>query len=149
PPLLHPAAVNEVVWMPDGDRLGTACDDGVVRLWLRGGGRPQELVGHSGKVQFLAVSPDGRTMASAGIDHKVLLWDVTARTPVPRVCPTQVRIPRGLAFSPDGGSLIVGSEFHHAEVLAVENEEHRTDLKGNGSGLVAVRTIPGGSCVVT
>lgn len=39
----------------------------------------QDLAGHGGPVRALAVAPDGATLASAGFDQAVILWDLGAR----------------------------------------------------------------------
>ena len=71
-----------------------------------------KLEGHLDWVNALALSPDGKILASGGSDRAVKLWDtetwqLKATLPAP-VHPYQVR---GVAFSPDAKSLLtVGAE---------------------------------------
>ncbi len=63
------------------------------------------LKGHAGEISALRVSPDGRTIASAGPEGKdvikVWLWDV-ATAKARRSITLPGRLIRGLTFSPDG-----------------------------------------------
>src|SRR5688572_29959098 len=83
------------------------------------------------KVTHLAFSPDGRFLASSGLEGYVRLWSPTSNRAVRKLrAASEFRIPLALAFSPNGRYLVFGgrdgfqvcrppdgevSEFHHGE----------------------------------
>ncbi len=59
------------------------------------------LRGHQGGVRGLALSPDQRTLASAGLDGKVMLWTIPEGLRI-RTLEKHTEGVRAVAFSPDG-----------------------------------------------
>lgn len=76
----HEAAVNAVVFAPDGGMF-SAGDDFSIRRWAADGSDVAVWTGHKGKILSLALSPDGAWLASASWDGTVGLWPVAGGTP--------------------------------------------------------------------
>jgi WD40 repeat protein len=75
----HTHDVWAVRWSPDGRRLASSGDGGVVKLWDTATGREVlTLRGHTGSVPALDWSRDGLRLASGSQDGTVRIWDATA-----------------------------------------------------------------------
>src|SRR5262249_25042529 len=95
--------------------VAAACENGTIRYWqkdvvmgIRNGGRtPNGLKSHGGPVLALAWN-SGSSLASAGADQKVILWDLaTAR---PRITISPETTIRSLVLAPNGKRLAGGGE---------------------------------------
>jgi WD40 repeat protein len=64
--------------------------------------------GHKGAVLAMAISPDGRTLASGGDDRMIHLWEVPTGRPLARWQAHDAHV-TALAFRPDGRTLVSGA----------------------------------------
>jgi WD40 repeat protein len=124
----HSGMVNSVAFSPDGQMLASggcgkgnnlSCVQGEIILWDVASrlpiGRP--LRGHSGVVNSVAFSPDGKTLASGSADGTVILWNVStelntgvaSRQPIGQPLSGRSGSVQSVAFSPDGKTLASGN----------------------------------------
>ena len=73
----HRSKVASLAFTPDGRHLISGSWDCTVRIWPMDGGEPTAFDWERGKVQYVAVAPDGMTVAAA-CDNGVVLWDLDA-----------------------------------------------------------------------
>lgn len=81
-----PRFVPAVAFAPpdaEGEWVAFSDDTGALFLWDWTGRRPlRRRTGHQGEVISLALSPDGRTLASGSMDHTIRLWHPDLDQPV-------------------------------------------------------------------
>lgn len=101
----HDAPVTAVAVA--GGSLASASVDGKVVLWTVPGDKAARTLKAPGPVRALALSPDGKTLASAGDDAAVQLWDAATGQPKNKLTGATDWL-LALTFSPDGKSVIAG-----------------------------------------
>ncbi|MFG1818356.1 hypothetical protein ACGFIF_31650 [Kribbella sp. NPDC049174] len=130
---------QNVVLTPDGRTMfaaGTGPGDTAVLTWDLGDPRHPRAIGtpltdHTLPVFGLAVSPDGRLLATGGRDQNVRLWNVAdPGRPIPLgVLPAG---PAGtvysLAFTPDSRTLAAGSSDRIVRLWDVRDPAHAVSL---------------------
>jgi len=110
-----------VAFSPDGRTLYVACWD--IHIWnALDGTLLHTLKGHKGKAICVALSPDGRTIASGGSQHfsrssrsggrekdkTIKIWNALDGTLLRTLKAHPYSVER-IAFSPDGRTIVSGS----------------------------------------
>jgi WD40 repeat protein len=110
----------------------------VIRKWdIATGNEVLRLEGHTGIVNGLAVSPDGRQLLSASDDRTVRLWEPDAgrkevrRINVPDIC-------YGIVWLSDGRQALCSSEANGIRIFDVTTGEQKRVFSGAWANTLAI-----------
>ncbi len=144
PLVTYQTAVQSLALSPDGKTLAVAYQDtqpgqgnGQFDLWNMAADPPQHIQtvskAHTSAIYALAFSPDGKLLASAGGDRKIVVWDVsqTANVKAIQTLYGHVRAIDSVAFSSDG------------KLLASSGEDKSVILWDVASGSLVGRPLAG------
>ena len=98
----------------------------------------------------MALTLDGKRIASGAGRFSIRLWDVGSVTPIGEPFRMQETVIFDLAFSPDGRTLAGGSTDKMVFLWDVETQQAiGVPLLGHGDRVTAVEFSPDGSCLAT
>jgi len=107
-PFVSYCGIRAIAFTPDSTGLVYADDNQLVLCDVSTGRPYRRFEGHEKEILCLALSPDGRTLASAGQDGTLRLWEVLTGREIRRFDGHADKV-YCLAFSPDGRRLASGS----------------------------------------
>jgi WD40 repeat protein len=152
--------VNAISFSPNGQILATGEDNFSVQVWNVANGKPaaSPLKGHTDAVKSIAFNPaDDKVLASAGLDGKIILWDLSTRKS--QVLEKHTDWVNSIQFSSDGKLLVSTSHdgtlklwrvsdgelletIHNtsraAFLSAVFNPVEQTVISGSATGRISV-----------
>jgi cytochrome c len=120
----HVGAVNAVA-IVDGDLQATAGEDGKIAIWRNGNPAPERTFeGHTAPIVSLAVSSDGKTIASASWDRTIRLWPLAGGET--RILEGHNQNVNGVVFTRDGKSLVSVSYDQTVRIWPLDGGEPQT-----------------------
>lgn len=104
--------------------------------------------GHSGRVNAVAWSSDGKRIASASDDRTVQVWDATAGSDI-RTYRGHSNIVRSMAWSPSGLHIASGSDDKTVQVWDAATGSHGGIYRGHSKQVNAVAWSPDGKYIAS
>jgi len=151
--------VFSVAYSPDGKTLaagtcheldaGGKCSRGQVSLWdVETQQRRGDLRGHSGIVESVAFSPDGKLLASGSGDGSLIVWNVETREKIREMKGHGGEVP-SVAFSPDSKLLASGGNDNAIRLWNAQTLQLVAELKGHKDIVSGVAFSPDGKTLAS
>lgn len=145
----HRGSVNALVFSADGGQLFAAAGEpalsGEVRQWkVADGTLIQTFEGHRDALYSLALSPDGKTLATGSYDQKIKLWEVESGKEIRTLSGHNGAI-FDLSFRKDGKILASASADRTVKLWDVASGERRDTLSQSLKEVQTVAFSPEGN----
>jgi DNA-binding beta-propeller fold protein YncE len=111
-------------------------------------GRPTTLRGHKKAIGALAFSPDGKTLASGGLEGTIKLWN-TRTAKARTTLAGHVQGITALVFAPDGKTLASASSDRTIKLWDVKTGKEQATLEGHTAGVLALAYRPDGKLLAS
>ncbi|MCB0197767.1 MAG: PD40 domain-containing protein, partial [Anaerolineae bacterium] len=146
------------VFSPNGQMIATgggrggetgAQRDHTIRLWDVATGREiRRFEGHTGQINFLDFSSDGKTFVSASSDTTARLWDVATGQEI-RQFKDHESILLTAAFSPDEKTFVTSSADSTIRLWDVDTGAEMGRMTGHEDDVISAMFSPDGQTIVS
>ena len=114
-----PGWISGIDTTPDGRLVFVASYREVSAFWISNGSQYTAHQNHTDYIRVLAISPDGRYVATGGHDSKVIVMDIESKSII-KTFSLGVHV-YDIDFSPDGGSMVIARGYNSSSFV------YRTD----------------------
>jgi WD40 repeat protein len=133
----HKGLVNAVAFSPDSQRILTAGDDGIVRVWDAAiGAQLHDLAGGANRMLCAGYSPDGQRIAGGGFDDNVRIWNAQTFEQVAQLGGHQEYV-YSLAWRADSQQLLSCSGDHTVRVWDAQSLKDRVQARRERQTILA------------
>jgi len=139
-----------VTFSEDSQHLITCGSENPIRIWQTATGREDgpALEEHTAYVLTVATSRDGRLLASAASDGRIIVWDLASRRPLFEFADARSGI-LSVAFSPDGSRLASGGRDQTVRLWDLSTRRQAAMLRGHEGAVRSVAFAPAGDSLVS
>ena len=129
------------VFSPDGALVVTNKGTSISVWEVETGDLKFEALGHVMEALDFDFSPDGKLLATAGAEGKVIFWDVDSGQQISTMRAHQNWV-TCIAFSPDGSKLATGSRDRTCRVIDVQTATELLVIRGHSESIISLDFNP-------
>ncbi len=144
----HDGAPMVAIFAPDGKTFISAAVNTVYEWDIQSQSIIHTMEGHSDEVEALTLSPDGKTIFSAGLDAVIIAWDRAEGTELYRLEGHENYI-WAVTISPDGKTALSSSDDGDIILWVLETHQPVRHYAGHSGGVTNVAFSPDGLTAIS